>query len=131
MLTFVGLVETLCWIATASFTIIVYDGSVWGGLISLIVAATWLYATVRPVMRPPITVPWDLFVLYCAHLIGAVLNLGGIIFDHDVYSTPLPSPVALTARILHLAAVVFLLAIVREPCCDGVLIHGVFKGRAC
>ncbi|KAL1733355.1 hypothetical protein EV714DRAFT_246810 [Schizophyllum commune] len=118
VLTFVGLVETLCWIATASFTIIVYDGSVWGGLISLIVAATWLYATVRPVMRPPITVPWDLFVLYCAHLIGAVLNIGGIIFDHDVYSTPLPSPVALTARILHLAAVVFLLAIVLQTPLD-------------
>ncbi|KAL1748165.1 hypothetical protein HDZ31DRAFT_30137 [Schizophyllum fasciatum] len=117
-ITFIGLVETLCWIATASFTIIVYDGNVLEGLQALVIAATWLYATVRPVARPPTTVPWDLFVVYCAHLIGAVLLLGGAIFDHDVYASPLPGPAALVAQLLHVAAVIFLLAIVLQTPLD-------------
>ncbi|TRM65424.1 hypothetical protein BD626DRAFT_454236 [Schizophyllum amplum] len=112
ILSFVGLVETLCWIATASFTIIVYDGSAWSGIQALIVATTWLYTTVRPVTHPPTTVPWDLFAVYCAHLIGAVLTLGGMFFDHDVYAAPYPSTTLVAAHFLHLAAVLIVLGVV-------------------
>ncbi|KAL1696726.1 hypothetical protein GGG16DRAFT_43160 [Schizophyllum commune] len=114
VLAFVSLVEALCWTAIASTTFILKDESAWAGLQALLMAGTWLYAAGRPVVRPPTTVPWDLFVLFCAHLFGAVLILGGVIFDHAINSIPWPSPLTLVAQSLHLAAVLLVLGVVLQ-----------------
>ncbi|KAL1762723.1 hypothetical protein FB107DRAFT_198344 [Schizophyllum commune] len=114
VLSFVSLLEALCWTAIASTTFILKDEGAWAGLQALLMAGTWLYAAGRPVVRPPTTVPWDLFVLFCAHLFGAVLILGGVIFDRAINGVPWPSPPTLVAQSLHLAAVLLVLRVVLQ-----------------
>uniref|UniRef100_D8Q0Y8 Multidrug resistance-associated ABC transporter n=1 Tax=Schizophyllum commune (strain H4-8 / FGSC 9210) TaxID=578458 RepID=D8Q0Y8_SCHCM len=114
VLTFVSLSEALCWTAIASTTFILKDEGAWVGLQALLMAGTWIYAAGRPVIRPPTTVPWDLFVLFCAHLFGAVIILGGVMFDHAINGVPWPSTLTLVAQSLHLAAVLLVFGVVLQ-----------------
>jgi hypothetical protein len=49
------------------------------------VAAEWLYGVVRPVLAPPRTTPYGLFVLALVHAAAAVLQAGGDAYSRAVY----------------------------------------------
>ena len=86
--------------------------SIWDAIRPLIISTTWIFAAVKPMVKPTITAPFDLFVLYVAHFLGAVLTIGRIIFDHQIYGVPLPPTLFVAAYILNLVAIVFLILIV-------------------
>jgi len=109
---FLGLSETLCWLGDASFRFINDPTDVWGGLRPILVAISWLYATIRPLIWPSASPPYDLFSIYVVHLIGGILQFGGILFDHNVVGVPLPPTVVVMGLVANLVVIVVLLAAV-------------------
>ncbi|KAH9996004.1 hypothetical protein BJV77DRAFT_188085 [Russula vinacea] len=88
LLSWFALVETLAWLGVTSFTIIqderdpVYVAS------SFVLALTWLFATVRPIVRPKLTPPYDLFTLYLIYTIFELVSLGAFFYDHHAMALP-------------------------------------------
>ncbi|KAF8626899.1 hypothetical protein AX15_004637 [Amanita polypyramis BW_CC] len=75
------------------------------------VAFTWLYTVSRPIVRPILTVPLDLFHVYFLLLAAAVLQLGGVIYDCIVWNTPPPSTLVIVLS-LNFVAILGLLGVV-------------------
>lgn len=122
---FVGLVEALSWLSYGSYNLINllsdsdsrpnYSHAIHpdflGPLVSpFIIALSWVYTVVRPVVRPTAMPPYDLFVVYCAHLVMGILLLGGELFDYGVVGSTPPMLVTL-ALSANLAAVLGLLVV--------------------
>lgn len=113
---FIGMLQTMMWLAIGCFTLVASPNSIWEGISSILRALTWVYATWRPIVHPQATPAYDLFVLYTIHLVMGVLLLGGAAFSKDVYGTPLP-PIALLVGLVFniIATLVLLVVIVRMP----------------
>ncbi|KII83783.1 hypothetical protein PLICRDRAFT_702353 [Plicaturopsis crispa FD-325 SS-3] len=113
VLSWIALVEALIWLAIGSFNLITRteNDSVWSGVLPILTAVSWLYAAARPVWRPAPTPPYDLFALYCVHLVFGVLLLGGVLFDRQ-FGVPLPGTIRVVGMALNLAAIVGLLSVV-------------------
>ncbi|KAF9555963.1 multidrug resistance-associated ABC transporter [Agrocybe pediades] len=109
---FVGMAESFCWVANGSYLLYSNPEGIWRGIFSLLVATSWLYTVVRPIARPTATSPQDMFALYIALLVAAVLQLGGVLFDHSVLEAPLPSKSVLFALVANILAILALLTIV-------------------
>jgi hypothetical protein len=111
-LSWIALIETLAWLGVASFNIIqdqrdpVYVAS------SFVFALTWLFATLRPILRPKPTPSYDLLVLYLIYFIAEVASLGAFVFNRHAYGTPFPNALALAVHVLNLGALLILIAIV-------------------
>jgi hypothetical protein len=116
---FVGLVEALSWLSYGSYNLVdqlsnstVNNSEVWGPTISpFLIAGSWVYTVVRPVIKPTATPPYDLVAVYCLQLVAGVLLLGGVLFEYEISagSAPLLVVLALSANI---GAVVVLLFVV-------------------
>ncbi|KAF8060200.1 multidrug resistance-associated ABC transporter [Lyophyllum atratum] len=92
-----GLTETLFWLAYGSYRIIESPSDVWGAARTFLVGASWLYTVFRPIVRPTATAPFDLFALYLFLFIGALLQVGGAVYDHQVFGDSWPAGVVLGA----------------------------------
>ncbi|KDQ49974.1 hypothetical protein JAAARDRAFT_42467 [Jaapia argillacea MUCL 33604] len=114
VLTWIALLETLVWLGIGSYRLIAQPNEhPWYAVVlPIIVAASWFYAAVKPVVRPSPTPPYDLFILYIIHLVGAILALGHVIFEHKVQWIPLPPPLMLAGMILNLVAAILLVVVV-------------------
>ncbi|KZT05166.1 multidrug resistance-associated ABC transporter [Laetiporus sulphureus 93-53] len=111
LLSSIALFETLGWLSVACFTILLPD-RLSNAIFSFLVAATWLYATVRPMLFPTATPPADLLVLFTLHLVFATLTFGGALFDHSVLGMPPPSSVTMAGYIGNLVAISLLLLVI-------------------
>ncbi|TFY66276.1 hypothetical protein EVG20_g4808 [Dentipellis fragilis] len=110
ILGWVGLVETLVWLSIGSFNAINNPTPI-NIVRPFLSAGAWFYATLRPIVRPQSTPPFDLFILYNVQLAVGVLTFGGLCYDAKIEGI-LPLRIVITAHVLNLAAVLGLLAIV-------------------
>ena len=108
----IALIETIAWLSVASHNAIQDQQDPVRVVSSFVSALTWLFATLRPILRPKPTPSFDLLVLYLIHFVAEVVSLGEFVFNKHAYGTPLPNTLALTAHILHLGALFILIAIV-------------------
>jgi hypothetical protein len=108
---FVGVMETLYWLAFGSYLLYDDASNWWRGAGAVIYSIAWLYTVIRPVARPSTTPPLDSFVIYLLLLFSGILELGGYLYDHSVYDVPLPSQAILAAIIANIVATIALLAI--------------------
>ena len=111
LLSLVALAETLAWLVLGSYRFAVQPESLWEDLQPFIIAASWLYATCRPIASPTATPPYDLFAMYCLRLAFDLLAFGGVLYDHTVYEDPLPGAWAIAGHLLNLVALCVLLAV--------------------
>ncbi|KAL5521010.1 hypothetical protein ACEPAG_8932 [Sanghuangporus baumii] len=111
-LTVFGLIETGSWLAVGAYMFAVGDKDIRGGILAFLFAATWLYASLKPALKPSVGPPYDLFALYLVHLVGASLMLEGVVFDHDVYDDPMPRRSVLLGLIANLVVTTGLVALV-------------------
>ncbi|KAJ7727894.1 hypothetical protein B0H16DRAFT_1677216 [Mycena metata] len=102
---FIGLLQCLAWLAGGSFALITGHPS-WDAIQRFLVALPWLYTAVRPIARPTATPPYDMFAIYLALIGGGVLQLGGYLFQHTAWGTPLPGTSVLLGLSLNLAVLV-------------------------
>jgi hypothetical protein len=111
-LSWFALIETLVWLGIASFTIIQDERDLVYVASPFVLALTWLFATVRSIVRPKFTPPYDLLTLYLIYTVFELVSLGAFAYNHRAYGTPLPPLLILTAHILNLCVVFILVAIV-------------------
>ena len=106
-----ALLQVLAWLGlgTYSFAVRAQNRDV---TLSVVTAATWLYASLRPIIWSSETIFFDLFTLYLAHIVTGFIVLGGLFFDYNVYQFSLPSHTALVARVLNLSVPIVLITIV-------------------
>ncbi|KAK2461323.1 hypothetical protein APHAL10511_006850 [Amanita phalloides] len=111
LLVFVGLAETLTWLAFGSYMLINDSGTPWTKSLPFFLAFSWLYTVMRPVLRPVITAPLDLFYVYFLLLAAAALQLGSIAYDYTIWDLPLPPTSTLALILLNFFAILVLLTI--------------------
>ncbi|KAG6908490.1 hypothetical protein DXG01_004424 [Tephrocybe rancida] len=107
----VGQLEALTHLASASYLLIT-SAPLNEALISILFALSWIYTILRPVVRPTRTVPYDLFVVYSALFVGALLQLGGVFYDHGAFGNEWPSGGVLVALWANLVAILSMLSVV-------------------
>ncbi|KAF9255339.1 multidrug resistance-associated ABC transporter [Marasmius fiardii PR-910] len=127
VLVFVGMLEVICWIIVGAIPLIVSppsdltntpttpitaDENVWKSVRPFLVAATWTYTVIRPVQRPTPTAPYDLFAIYVFQLISGVVELGGVLYGHNISGLPKPNTMAVVAYSLNLVGLVTVLRVV-------------------
>ncbi|KAJ7258427.1 multidrug resistance-associated ABC transporter [Mycena haematopus] len=108
---FIGLLECLAWLASGAF-LLVTGYPRWEGIQQFLIASTWLYTVVRPILWPTATPPYDVLTLYIVHIAGGTLQLGGYIFLHNVWGAPLPGSLVLAGLSVNLAALIGLVVVV-------------------
>ena len=112
VLSTVSLIETLLWLGIGCYSLVVNPEDSWNGIRDFLVAVTWLYAALRPVVRPTATAPLDLLSLYSLHLILNSVVFFGHLYDRYVYDVPLPTTLRTVVYIINLVAVAGLLLLV-------------------
>ncbi|KAG0701637.1 hypothetical protein DFH29DRAFT_925615 [Suillus ampliporus] len=112
LLSFVALVQALVWSAVGAYSIITDKVHVWMGIAPLFIAATWIYASCKPVFWPKPTVHFDLFALFVLHLVLGIILLGGTIYEHEVVGVPLPPRLPFLGLISNLVAILVVITIV-------------------
>ncbi|KAJ7121096.1 multidrug resistance-associated ABC transporter [Mycena epipterygia] len=114
---FCGLLQALAWGAHALWSLMgrnAIDKS--RGTQDLLIAVSWLYTAISPVLHPSATVPYDLLTIYLLHGAGGVLMLGGYIFDHTVEGIILPSGFILVGLSANIGVTFSLLYVaIRRP----------------
>jgi hypothetical protein len=112
LLSWIALIETLAWLGVASFNVVQDQRDPVYVVSSFAFAFTWLFATLRPILRPKPTPSFDLLVLYLICFIVEVVSLGTFIYNKNAYGTPFPDTLTLVAHILNLDALFVLIALV-------------------
>lgn len=112
LLSWFALIETLVWLGVASFTILKNERDPVYVASPFVLALTWLFAAVRPTVRPKMTPPYDLITLYLIYIAFEMVSLGAFAYNYHAYGTPLPPPLIITAHILNLCVLFILVAIV-------------------
>lgn len=115
-LSLITALEAVAWIGHGAARLVVSHGeedlktfTTWA---PFIVAISWLYSTLRLILRSQCTPPYDVFSLFLLHWVGGVVSVGAILYDHAAWNLPLPGYVVTSAIILNLVAVSSLLVIV-------------------
>lgn len=112
VISFIALLESLLWLSVACYTFVTSPSASWSGMLSILIASTWLYACIRPITLPSPTPPWDLFVLFIIHTVMGIVRLGGIYYERDVQGIPLPGTPVIVGLVFNLAALLVLLGVV-------------------
>ncbi|KAL5505095.1 hypothetical protein ACEPAH_7758 [Sanghuangporus vaninii] len=107
-----SLIETGSWLAVGAYIFATERKDTREGILAFFFAATWLYASLSPALKPCVGPPYDLFALYLVHFFGASLMLGGVVSDSTVYGDPTPPRLVLLALIANLVVTTVLLALV-------------------
>ncbi|KAG6864482.1 hypothetical protein C0991_009205 [Blastosporella zonata] len=107
----IGLLETLAYLTLTSYLLIT-SAPLQNALISGALALSWVYTVLRPVTRPTQTVPYDLFAVYLALFAGALIQVGGVIYDHRVFGDNWPNAGVLAALWINLGATASVLGVV-------------------
>ncbi|KAF9471234.1 hypothetical protein BDN70DRAFT_888357 [Pholiota conissans] len=109
---FVGMLQAFYWVADGAYRLYNDRLNVWSGVFSFLVAISWTYTIVRPIARPTATPPYDMFAIYLVMFFAAILQLGGVWFDHNILAIPYPSAFTIAGLIANLLTVFALLTVV-------------------
>ncbi|PIL36802.1 ATP-binding cassette transporter [Ganoderma sinense ZZ0214-1] len=112
LLVAISLVEFLVWLGLGCYRLISDFDNAYSGIQCAVLSNTWLYATLRPIIWPTVTVPFDLFFLFILHLGFSVINGAGFLFDCYLYNTPFPPLLEIFIYAADLLAISGLLTIV-------------------
>nr|VWO97308.1 NAD-dependent protein deacylase (EC (Regulatory protein SIR2 homolog) [Ganoderma boninense] len=112
LLAVISLVEFLVWLGLGCYNLISDFDNAYSGIHCAVTSSTWLYAALRPIAWPTVTVPFDLFFLFILHLGFSVINGAGYLFGFYLYNTPLPSLLEIVIYTVNFLAITGLLAIV-------------------
>ncbi|KAF8518374.1 hypothetical protein BU17DRAFT_90966 [Hysterangium stoloniferum] len=75
-------------------------------------AFTWLYTLGRIVHRPPVTPPYDVFILTIFHLLGGGFAFADQLYMYGTFGTPLPGRPELIAEGVHMGILVLMVTLI-------------------
>jgi len=108
----VGIFECFCWTAYGAYRIYNEGALIWRHIFPFLVAISWLYISIRPIVHAKATPPFDLFTLCLILLAASILQVGGFVIDYTVFDIPLPATFFVFAQIGNLLAISALLGII-------------------
>ncbi|KAF7979924.1 hypothetical protein HWV62_40336 [Athelia sp. TMB] len=111
LLSAICLLQAIAWLALASYRLIT-DPFHPSSLLPYVLAVPWIYASLRAILRPFSTPPFDLFALFVVHLATGLLMLGGVLYGHYVLDGPMAPPLILAGLSLNVAGVLIALGVV-------------------
>ncbi|KAG9037596.1 hypothetical protein FRB95_004816 [Tulasnella sp. JGI-2019a] len=115
-LSFLAISEALTWLALGTHGLYEYiekkDTDIVIIATPFVMTTTWWYATLRPMVRPKATPPYDLFVLFLVHWVWASLNIAIPIYMHYHAGWYLPTVLTMVAMITNLITITILLLLV-------------------
>lgn len=111
LLSTVSLLQCSAWIAAATYTIAVSPADIWNGVSHFLMATTWLYAGLRPIVKPLISFPYDLLVLFCLHLTCSTVVFVGYLYDSYVLAASLEA-FTVAGNVLNIVAITVVLTVV-------------------
>ncbi|KAF8273971.1 multidrug resistance-associated ABC transporter [Lactarius quietus] len=97
LLSWIALIETLAWLGVASFNVIQDQRDPVYVVSSFAFALTWLFATLRPILRPNLL----------HHM-----TFSTFVYNKNAYGTPFPDTLILATHIVNLGALLVSIAIV-------------------
>lgn len=112
VLSAVSLVECLLWVGVACYSLIDNPQDIWNGIGDILIASTWFYATLRLVIKPTATVPYDLLVLFGLHFVLGIVTFFGHLYDNYVYALPMPHWALVATEVVNLFVIAGVLTIV-------------------
>ncbi|KAG1873894.1 hypothetical protein F4604DRAFT_1765807 [Suillus subluteus] len=112
LLSFVALLQALVWSAAGAYDIITNKADIWTGIAQLLIAATWIYASCKPIFWPKPTIHFDLFTLFVLHFVFGIILLGGTLYDYEVFGVPLPPYLPFLGLIFNLVAILVVMTVV-------------------
>ncbi|KIJ93017.1 hypothetical protein K443DRAFT_13177 [Laccaria amethystina LaAM-08-1] len=77
-----------------------------------LIALVLLYTVIRSIARPTATPSYDIFTIYPLFLGSSILQIGGLLYDYTVFSTPYLPPLIILAVSSDLVAVIGLLCLI-------------------
>jgi hypothetical protein len=94
LLVLVALLETVVWTIYGCYLLFLTSntrGNIWTSLLVLATAASWVYATIRPVTRRRVATPiYDLIIFYVVRFTGATIAASSLVFCWYVYGVHVP-----------------------------------------
>ena len=111
LLSCISLVQSLVWLGIGCYNLTA-DSDFLSSSLDILMSSTWLYAALRLLIWPTLTVPYDLFSLFVIHLLFSFINGAGYLYDHYVYATPFPAGLEIVLRIGGDSMIAVLLAVV-------------------
>jgi hypothetical protein len=112
LLSFLALIQALVWSAAGAYNIITNKPYMWTGIAQLLIAATWIYASCKPVFWPKPTIHFDLFTLFVLHFVFGIILLGGALYEYEVFGVPLPPQLQFLGLIFNLIAILVVMTVV-------------------
>ena len=112
LLSTTSLVEALLWVGIGCYSLVINPEDTWNGVRDFLAAASWFYTTLRPIIWPTATAPYDLLVLYVVHFVFGIVVFFGHVYDHYVLDVPMPPPARTVVYIVNIVAVGGLVALV-------------------
>lgn len=120
LLSSISLLEALTWLAVGSYRI---DDKIHHGQpnetvdpfilsVPFVIASTWFYAAVRPIVRPTATPPYDIFTLSLISLTWASLELGITLYGRFALGFPPPPTYPFVGLLVNITALIALLVVV-------------------
>ncbi|KAH9964209.1 hypothetical protein BC827DRAFT_56897 [Russula dissimulans] len=104
LLSLFALLETLVWLGIASYSVLQDEAVPVYITSSFVIALIWLFATVRPIVRPQPTPPCDLFTLYLIFTTLELTSLSAFAYNYNAHGIPFPPRLILAAHVLNLSA---------------------------
>jgi hypothetical protein len=111
LISIISVIETLAWLTFGSYRLITNPFHP-SSLLPFILALAWIYASLRPILRPSSTPPYDLFALFLVHLVMGTLMLGGVLYAHHVLAAPIPGKLSVLGLVGNLLGVIVGLVVV-------------------
>lgn len=105
----VAFLESIFWSGSFILSFIHHDGSCveWG---YAMLASSWMYASIIPILKPRYTPPYDLLLLYFTFEVSAIRNFGDVLLQ--LWLEDPPSNIVIFLHALNVTAISTLLLIV-------------------
>jgi hypothetical protein len=109
----IALLQSLVWSSIAAFRLATNIHDIWYGFQPILIAISWLYASIRIIVCPAVTVPYDILTLYLVHLLASIVLLSGDLYDSSLFNVA-PAPHVLAGLIANILAILTLLSVILQ-----------------
>ncbi|KZP20509.1 hypothetical protein FIBSPDRAFT_1044782 [Athelia psychrophila] len=112
MLTSISLLEGAAWLGLGVYYRVLGDPIEASSILPPLLGLSWIYAVLRSSLRPSVTVPYDLLILFVVHVVMGLWIIGALVYAQYVLDEALPGIGWMTGVGACMAGVVVQLVIV-------------------
>ncbi|KAF7982664.1 hypothetical protein HWV62_27123 [Athelia sp. TMB] len=112
VLTSISVLESAAWLGLGVYYRVTGDPIDASSALPPLLGLSWIYAVFRSGLRPSVTVPYDLLILFVVHVVMGLWIIGALVYADYVLGEPLPSIGWMVGVVACMAGVVVQLVVV-------------------